>query len=170
MNALAPTAYKTGPAIHTGDYGAVIRRDRAGGIELTNLRWGLRPPTRHGRPLLYLRSEEPDLAGGRCLLPASEFFGTHRGWRHRVSRVDGDFFYFAGIWRPASNGWPQGYAILTIPAAPDLALYMTRQMAILPRAQRYAWLDPATPAAEALRPLPLGTFRVEAAGEPDLFG
>jgi putative SOS response-associated peptidase YedK len=170
VNALAPTAYKTGPAIRAGEYGAVIRRDRSGGVELTNLRWGLRPPARRGRPLLYLRSEEAGLAGGRCLLPASEFFGTHRGWRYRVSRVDGDFFYFAGIWRPAGNGWPQAYAILTIPAAPDLALYMTRQMAALPRAKRYAWLDLATPAAEVLRPLPPGTFRIEAAGEADLFG
>ena len=170
MNALAPTAYKTSPASRVGEYGAVIRLDRTGEAELTNLRWGLIPRARGGRPLLYLRSEEPRLTGGRCLLPASEFFGVHRGWRYRVERVDGDFFYFAGIWRPAGNGWPQAYAILTIPAAPDLAPYMTRQMAVLPRAQRYAWLDLAMPMPEVLRPLPLGTFRVEAAGEPDLFG
>ena len=170
MNALAPTAYKTSPAIRAGEYGAVIRRDRAGDVELTNLRWGLRPPARGGRPLLYLRSEAPEPTGGRCLLPASGFFSMHQGRRYRFSRVDGDFFYFAGIWRPAGNGWPQAYAILTIPASPDLTLYMTRQMAALPRAKRYAWLDLTTPTAELLRPLPLGTFQVEAAGEAGLFG
>ena len=170
MNALAPTAYKTGPATRAGEYGAVIRRDRSGGVELTNLRWGLRPRARDGRPLLYLRSDGPEPTGGRCVLPASEFFGMHQGRRYRFSRVDGDFFYFAGIWRPAKDGWPQGYAILTIPAEPDLTLYMTRQMAALPRAKRYAWLDLATPAAEVLRPLPLGTFRIEDAGEAGLFG
>lgn len=170
MNALAPTAYKTAPATRAGEYGAIIRRDRAGGVELTNLRWGLRPPARRGRPLLYLRGDGMAVSERRCLLPASEFFATSRGRRHRFSRVDGDFFYFAGIWRPAGKDWPQAYAILTIPAAPDLILYMARQMAVLPRQQRYAWLDPATPAAEVLRPLPPGTFRVEAAGEPDLFG
>lgn len=170
MNALAPTAYKTSPATHAGELGAVIRRDRQGRVEFTNLRWGLRPPAQARRPLLYLRNEEPIVTGERCLLPASEFFAMHRGRRHRFSRLNGDFFYFAGIWRPAGNGWPEAYAILTIPAAPDLILYMARQMAVLSRRQRYAWLDPATPPAELLRPLPPGTFRVEADGEPDLFG
>ena len=57
------------------------------------------------------------------------------------SLANGDWFYFAGIWRPATDLWPEAYAILTIDANPDIAPYRDRQMAVLTREQRVDWLD-----------------------------
>ncbi len=74
--------------------------------------------------------------------------------------ANGDWFYFAGIWRQASNGWPGAYAILTIEANADIAPYHERQMAVLTRHQRMDWLDGIMPEEEILRPLPARTFRV----------
>ncbi|ANL68599.1 hypothetical protein AMC82_PC00035 (plasmid) [Rhizobium phaseoli] len=52
------------------------------------------------------------------------------------------------------------YAILTIEANADIAPFHDRQMAVLTRDQRMAWLDGLLPEEEILRPLPAGTFRV----------
>jgi hypothetical protein len=45
------------------------------------------------------------------------------------------------IWRPANLDWPEAYAILTVETNPDVAPYHDRQMAVLRREQRLAWLD-----------------------------
>ena len=77
------------------------------------------------------------------------------------SLADGDWFYFAGIWRPASHDWPEAYAVVTIEANGDVAPYHDRQMAVLRRRQRMDWLDLSRPEHELLQPLPIGTFRIE---------
>ncbi|RVD01468.1 SOS response-associated peptidase, partial [Mesorhizobium sp. M7A.F.Ca.ET.027.02.1.1] len=76
------------------------------------------------------------------------------------SLADGDWFYFAGVWRPATRDWPEAYAILTIEANDDVAPFHDRQMAVLRRDQRMAWLDRTCLEEELLRPLPAGTFVV----------
>jgi putative SOS response-associated peptidase YedK len=78
----------------------------------------------------------------------------------------GDWFYFAGVWRPATRDWPEAYAILTIEANDDVAPFHDRQMAVLRREQRMAWLDWICPAEKLLRPLPSGTFAVSRLREP----
>ena len=93
----------------------------------------------------------------RCLVPASEF--RHRSFS--FSLANGDWFYFAGIWRPAIEDWPEAYAILTIDANADLAPFHDRQMAVLTRDQRLVWLDGQVPQDEILRPVPAGTFRAK---------
>ena len=135
-------SYRTGPAVVAGEPGAVIRRTPGGVTEMVNLIWGR-----------------------RCLVPASEFFvgkghGEERR-RWRFSSLDGDFFYFAGIWRPAEFGRAPSYAILTIAANDDVAPYHDRQMAVIRRADRLGWLDHEAAESAMLRPLPPRTFQVE---------
>ncbi|WP_085032990.1 SOS response-associated peptidase family protein [Ensifer aridi] len=133
----------------------VIIRRHHGDVEMVELPWGLRPRDGDARAMTVVRSEGRRFPTHRCLVPASEF-------RHRsFSLANGDWFYFAGIWRPATHDWPEAYAILTIEANADLAPFHGRQMAVLTRDQRLAWLDGVVPEDEVLRPLPAGTFRVK---------
>src|ERR1700686_3668631 len=83
------------------------------------LRWwkragGLGPGPSSDRPFTVSRAEGRTIPTHRCLVPASEFRLRSRGRAYRVSLADGDWFYFAGIWRPAKPDWPEAYAILTV--------------------------------------------------------
>ncbi len=141
----------------------VIVRRHESDVEMVELPWGLRPRDGGPRAVNVVRSEGRTFPTHRCLVPASEF--RHKGFR--FSLANGDWFYFAGIWRPATKDWPQAYAILTIEANVDIAPFHDRQMAVLARDQRMAWLDGLLPEDEILRPLPAGTFRVKRhAGAP----
>jgi putative SOS response-associated peptidase YedK len=113
-----------------------------------------------GRPFTIVRAEGRTFSSRRCLVPASEFRHRSRGKAYSFSLADGDWFYFAGVWRPATRDWPQAYAILTIEANDDVAPFHDRQMAVLRREQRMAWLDRTCLEEELLRPLPAGTFVV----------
>ena len=157
-------SYKTGPAAAPGEPGAVIRRARDE-IEMVNLVWGFAPKEPGGRPFTVIRSEGRRFPSRRCLVPASEFFFWAGSGRSRVkwrfTLVGGDWFYFAAVWRPASQGWPASYAVLTTEANGDVAPYHDRQMAVIRRADRMAWLDLTRPEEELLRPLPAGSFHAE---------
>ena len=138
----------------------IIRRDDEG-VEMVELPWGLRPKEPGGRPFTVVRAEGRKFPSHRCLVPASEFQLTHHGQRYRFSLADGDWFYFAGIWRPASPDWPEAYAVLTVGANGDVAPYHARQMVVLRRKQQMEWLNLARPEHELLRALPIRSFRVE---------
>lgn len=133
------------------------------GVEMVELPWGLRPKEPGNLSFMLVRAEGRKFPSHRCLVPASEFLVSRHGQRYRFSLADGDWFYFAGIWRPASAGWPEGYAILTIEANADVARYYDRQMAVLRRRHRMDWLDLSRPEHELLQPLPMGAFRIERA-------
>ncbi len=133
------------------------------GVEMVELPWGLQPKELGDRPFTLVRAEGRTFPSHRCLVPASEFRLTHRGRRLTFSLADGDWFYFAGIWRPASQSWPEAYAVVTIEANDDVAPYRDRQMAVLRRRQRMDWLDLSRPEHELLKPLPIGAFRIERA-------
>ncbi|WP_164740518.1 SOS response-associated peptidase family protein [Rhizobium chutanense] len=135
----------------------VIIRRHDGDVEMVELLWGLRPRDGGPRAVNVVRSEGRTFPTHRCLVPASEF--RHKSFS--FSLANGDWFYFAGIWRQASEDWPEAYAILTIEANADIAPYHDRQMAVLTRDQRMAWLDGLPAEDEILRPLPAGTFRVK---------
>ncbi|ANL51071.1 hypothetical protein AMC87_PD00949 (plasmid) [Rhizobium phaseoli] len=141
----------------------VVIRRHDGDVEMVELPWGLRARDGGPRAVNVARSEGRTFPTHRCLVPASEF--RHKSFS--LSLANGDWFYFAGIWRPACEDWPEAYAILTIEANADIAPIHDRQMAVLTRDQRMAWLDGLVPEEEILRPLPAGTFRVKRpAGEP----
>ncbi|MBY5690425.1 SOS response-associated peptidase [Rhizobium leguminosarum] len=139
----------------------VIIRRRDGDVEMVELPWGLRPLDGGLRAANVVRSEGRTFLTHRCLVPASEFRHRSGARNFCFSLKNGDWFYFAGIWRQASHGWPEAYAILTIEANADIAPYHDRQMAVLTRDQRMDWLDGLLPEEEILRPLPAGTFRVK---------
>ncbi|WP_312865326.1 SOS response-associated peptidase [Rhizobium leguminosarum] len=135
----------------------VIVRRHDGDVEMVELPWGLRPRDGGPRAVNVVRSEGRTFPSYRCLVPASEF--RHKSFS--FSLANGDWFYFAGVWRPATEDWPEAYAILTIEANADIVPYHDRQMAVLTRDQRMVWLDDLVPEEEILRPLPAGTFRVK---------
>ena len=138
----------------------VIIRRAGGEVEMVELAWGLQPRDRGGRSATVIRAEGRTFSSHRCLVPASEFRFRSQSRHYSVALVDGDWFYFAGIWRPASGDWPEAYAILTTEANPDVVPYLDRQMAVLRREERMAWLDMTCPEFELLRPLPAGSFIV----------
>ncbi|ANM13318.1 MULTISPECIES: SOS response-associated peptidase family protein [unclassified Rhizobium] len=141
----------------------VIIRRHDGDVEMVELPWGLRPRDGGPRAVNVIRSEGRRFPTHRCLVPVSEF--RHKSFR--FSLANGDWFYFAGIWRPTAADWAEAYAVLTIEANADIAPFHDRQMAALTRDQRMAWLDGLVPEEEILRPLPAGTFRVKRhAGAP----
>lgn len=125
--------------------------------------WGLRPGPNSDRPFTLVRAEGRTFPTHRCLIPASEFRLRSQGRAYSVSLADGDWFYFAGIWRPSKPDWPEAYAILTVDANADVASYQDRQMAVLKRGQRVDWLDGLVAEEELLRPLSAGSFRVREA-------
>lgn len=139
---------------------AIIRRN-GGGVEMVELTWGLRPRDAGGPPFTLIRAEGRTFPSHRCLVPASEVHHRGRGGPYAYALVDGDWFYLAGVWRPAARGWPEAYAILTVAANPDLAPFHDRQLAVLRREERMAWLDLSCPEGELLRPLTTGSFAVK---------
>jgi putative SOS response-associated peptidase YedK len=145
-----------------GERRVIVRRHESD-LEMVELPWGLWPRDGSPHAVNVVRSEGQTFPTHRCLVPASEF--RHKSFS--FSLANGDWFYFAGIWRPATEDWPQAYAILTIEANVDIAPFHDRQMAVLTRDQRMAWLDGLVPDDEILRPLPAGTFGVKRrAGAP----
>ncbi|RWJ31993.1 SOS response-associated peptidase [Mesorhizobium sp.] len=148
-----------------GQRRVVIRRS-AGDVEMVELPWGLEPRERGGRPFTVIRAEGRSFPSHRCLIPASEFRHRSRGKHYGFSLADGDWFYFAGIWRPATGDWPQAFAILTFEASADVAPFHDRQMAVLRREQRMAWLDRTCSEEELLRPLPAQTFKTRLWDKP----
>lgn len=144
----------------------IIIRRNGDDVEMVKLPWGLQPRERGGRPFTVVRSEGRTFPSHRCLVPASEFRHRSGGKHYSFSLANGDWFYFAGIWRPATRDWPEAYAILTTAANDDVAPYHDRQMAVLRRDQRMAWLDLNYPEEELLRPLPSGAFAVSRLREP----
>ncbi len=139
----------------------VIIRRHEGDVEMVELPWGLRPLDGGPRAVNVVRSEGRRFPDHRCLVPASEFRHRSGGKNFSFSLANGDWFYFAGIWRPATDLWPEAYAILTIDANIDISPYHDRQMAVLTRDQRMDWLDRLVPEEEILQPLPAGSFQVK---------
>lgn len=148
-----------------GQRRVVIRRN-AGDVEMVELPWGLEPRERGGRPFTVIRAEGRSFPSHRCLIPASEFRHRSRGKHYGFSLADGDWFYFAGIWRPATADWPEAFAILTIEANADVAPFHDRQMAVLRRDQRMVWLDRTSREEALLGPLPAQTFKTRLWDEP----
>lgn len=138
----------------------VIRR--AGDeIELVVLRWGLEPREPPSAPWRFVRAEGREFESHRCLIPASEFHIRRGHHDYRVTLDGGNWFYLAGVWHPATRGWPASFAVITLPANPEVARYQSRQGAVIRRNRHMAWLDAAQPAAKSLEPLPARSFVIE---------
>jgi putative SOS response-associated peptidase YedK len=140
-----------------GSRRAIVRRE-ADELEMVELPCGLRPSAANGNAFRFVRTEGRYFPSHRCLIPASEFHVARDDRRYRFSLADKDWFYLAGVWRPAVEGWPECYAILTVTANTEVARYQHRQGAVLLRRQRMDWLDATAPEAEILQPLPAGVL------------
>ena len=143
---------------------APILRAVEGGVELAQLKWGFAPARAKAPPVINFRSEGRRFERGRCLIPASAFYeftgAKYPKTKWRFTKADEDWFCIAGLWRPAQEGWPESFTMLTLEPGPDVAPYHDRQVAVLDRPDWDAWLDPAGVATGLLRPSPAGSLLV----------
>jgi hypothetical protein len=127
----------------------------------SNCHGGFSPSTRSAaRSQSSARRDAPfPFTAASCQPPSFGIAATVK--YYGFSLASGDWFYFAGIWPPATCEWPEAFAVLTIEANEDVAPFHDRQMAVLRREQRMAWLDGICAEDELLRPLPAGSFTVQ---------
>ena len=160
---------------------APIIRTVEGGAEIVERRWDLVPWFHKGpvKAKKYLctnaRSETVATTAAfreafkrrRCLVPASHWFewtgekGAKTKWKFTVT--DQAWFCFPGLWDRAEteDGTVESFTLLTCEPGEDCSPYHNRQPVVLAREAWAAWLDPASPCEEALRPLPVGAVKVE---------
>ncbi|MDT7952872.1 MAG: SOS response-associated peptidase family protein [Acetobacteraceae bacterium] len=79
----------------------------------------------------------------------------------RFTKAGEDWFCFAGLWRPATEGVPEAFTLPTTAPGPDVAPIHNRQMVVLERADWLAWLELSRSESELLKPLPAGSLLVE---------
>jgi putative SOS response-associated peptidase YedK len=145
---------------------APMMRVAGNGVELAAMRWGF-PPGRPGAgPVFNFRSEGRKFdPAQRCLAPASAFYeftgAKSPKAKHRFTLIGEPFMAIAGYWRPAKDGGPPDFTLLTTSPGPDVAPYHDRQIVVLKRADWPAWLYGVKPDAELLRPLAGGSLKVE---------
>jgi len=171
--------------IRITDMAPIVRATSTPGIAaLVQRRWSWPSPS--GKPVYNFRSDGRAFGDNRCLILTDGFYeftdpepvaGARKSklkdkWLFTLK--DHDWFCIAGIWR-SNPKVGEAFTMLTTEPGPDVAPYHNRQVAVLPRSEWARWLDPATPAAEVLRPLPTGSLDAErivrvdnAAGEPSV--
>lgn len=159
---------------------APILRPVPGGVELRELRWGLIPryhtksikewsllmTNARSETLLTNRYFKDAATSQRCLVPADQFYewtgpkGQKTKWAFRVK--DAEWFCFAGIWERAktTDGEVESFALVTMPAGPDVQPYHDRQPVILQPRQYKEWLDAGSDTAPLLSSPAPGTLLV----------
>ncbi len=137
-------------------------RDRA-----ATMRWGYAPMAPGERPVSLLRSESWKVEQP-CLVPASEFALKRDGKaKYRAKLITNKpFFCLAGMWRPETSDWPASFAVLTVPAYPDLEPYKERHVAVVRPEDWFHWLMGTKDKDEVLRPFSEGSFEVLGAPKP----
>jgi putative SOS response-associated peptidase YedK len=150
------------------------RRGLPGAVELVQRRWSWPGPG--GKPVFNFRSEGREFTSGRCLIIADGFYeytdaraadgATKKRKKDRwlFTKPGGEWFCIAGIWRNSTEVG-EACTMLTCAPGPDVAPYHNRQIVVLERSDWGAWLNPAIPAGDLLRPSPAGTFEVALATE-----
>lgn len=146
------------------DMSPIIRQAAGGRPELVNRRWSWPGPA--GKPVYNFRSEGRTLDSNRCLILADGFYEftspedpkQKRQDKWLFTLADHRWFGIAGIWRASPVG--EAFTMLTTEPGEDIAPYHSRQIVPLTRDQWAAWLDPATPAGDILKPLPAGSLDV----------
>jgi putative SOS response-associated peptidase YedK len=148
---------------------APIIREREGGAELVQLRWGFPPGRPKGPPVINMRSENRRFPRGRCLVPVSHFY-EFTGKRSpkdkwRFTKVDEDWFCIAGLWRPVEGGAP-AFTMLTCEPGPDVAPIHNRQIVVLDRRNWAAWLNRESLEGSLLKPSTARSLKVEKVDRP----
>ena len=101
------------------DVAPIIRANKDG-AELIQLRWGFPPGRPKGPPVINMPSE-----------------------KRRFTKVGEDWFCIAGLWRPVEGG-AAAFTMLTCEPGPDVAPIHNRQVVVLDRSERAAWLNSQT--------------------------
>jgi putative SOS response-associated peptidase YedK len=148
------------------DPGPIVRAAGDNSYELVVRRWSWPGPG--GKPVYNFRSDGREIPSGRCLIIADGFYEFTAPADPKQKRKDrwlftlegGAMLGIAGLVR-AAPGIGEAFTMLTTEPGPDVAPYHNRQVAVLPQTDWKAWLDPAVPAADVLKPLPEGTLNVQ---------
>lgn len=150
------------------DPGAIVRAASpgAGGFELVTRRWSWPGPA--GKPVYNFRSDGREFSSGRCLILADGFYEftapadpkARRKHKWRFTLAGSPLFAIAGLWRSTPEVG-EAFTMLTMPPGEDVAPYHSRQVAVLAPDEFAAWLDPAVPVRQAIRPLPQGRLEIE---------
>mgnify|MGYP001190362860 CR=1 FL=1 len=146
----------------------VVASDRRG-TRLGLLRWGLVPAWAHdlsmGSRMINARAEtlldkpafKEAVVARRCLVPADGFYEwvaeSGRKIPHWIHSPDREPMGLAGIWerwQPSGAEPVYSMAIITVDANEAIQHLHHRMPAILPVANRKAWIDAKTPIGEAL--------------------
>jgi putative SOS response-associated peptidase YedK len=138
--------------------------DGSGKQEMVNARWGTNPRFSDGIEYRFVQAEGKSFPSNRCLIDVSEFRMKVGKKDYRVTREDGNYFYFAGVWEPELAGWPLAFKIITVAANPDVARYQDRHGAMIERRQVMDWLEAKVPVEELLVTPPAHVFVVEKIG------
>jgi putative SOS response-associated peptidase YedK len=128
---------------------APLVRNTIHGLNATCLRWGLTDT--ETKQIFFYKEVTGNTFGYPCLVPVSyvdllaRVTGKSSGSRTskvRISPISGDWFGIAGIWRPAGmrNG-PEGFAILTRPAGPEIFPLADTQPLIVEKKHWALWLS-----------------------------
>jgi putative SOS response-associated peptidase YedK len=153
--------------IRITDRAPILRRGQADEVELVQRRWSWPGPG--GKPVFNFRGEGRRFAPTeRCVILADGFyeFTAHSDPQSKKKHkwlftLGGEpWFGVAGLCRQDS-GVGEAFTMLTCEPSPDVAPYHSRSIVVLPPADCLRWLDPATPEAEIVQPLPAGSLTVE---------
>jgi putative SOS response-associated peptidase YedK len=152
----------TGPIVRT------IEGARGEG-DLVQRRWSW--PGQNKRPVYNFRSEGREFASNRCLIVADGFYeftdpveaGKKRKDKWLFTKTGESIFGIAGIWRDTAEV-AEAFTMLTMEPGPDIAPYHDRQIVILERSAWVDWLDPSVSAKSLIKPLPVGSLKVEQVG------
>jgi putative SOS response-associated peptidase YedK len=140
-----------------------------GALELVDRRWSWPGPT--GKPVFNFRGENRRFdPAERCVILADGFYEftapddpkARKKDRWQFTWPAHPWFGIAGIWRSDPKAG-EAWTMLTCEPGPDVAPYHGRQVVLLSPDDCFAWLDPARPAADFVRPLPQGSLAVERA-------
>ena len=157
--------------IRITDTAPIVRAvaDEEGAADLVQRRWSW--PGQGNRPVYCMRSEGRDFRSGRCLIPVDGFYefttpkdgAKKRKDKWLFTKRGEDWFCLAGLWRD-TPGLGEAFTILTLDPGPDVRPYHNREVAVLAGDQLRAWIDPAIPARDILRPQPAGSLIVTQVG------
>ena len=148
---------------------APILRARDGAVELVERRWSWPGPS--GNPVFNFRGEGRRFASAeRCVVLADGFYEFTAPADAKAKKKDRwlftwpghAWFGIAGIWRTDPKAG-EAWTMLTCEPGPDVAPYHNRQVVLLNPRDCFGWLDPASAAAEFVRPLPEGSLAVASA-------
>jgi len=158
----APAGFARSYNVAPSQLAPIVRVGAEGQRDLSLATWGFQPGWAK-RAWINARSETAFTLNAfasaankrRCLVPAAgwyEWQGEKAPKQPFVFHLDGFApFAFAGIWtaRELDDGWQRSFAILTTEAAGALREIHHRQPVVLDPGDYDAWLDAATPPAEA---------------------